>query len=882
MPEFDQRSQRVEQQWNAGHDIIQAPPPPLSDSEIQKRRYRSRLLAKIEQRQNDFFENSLRGAALKQLGLSQQSKAVLPAGSLVLYLSSDQSEHLLPTGERVVDIYKKEEVEQRLLILGAPGVGKTTTLMELGCELLALAKEDDTQPIPVVFNLLEWDIKYSLADWLVHMLIHQRHVGGKVAQEWINTDRIALLLDGLDEVQKDRRSFCIRAINEFMRNHGIASVVICSRTMDYQLQPERVEIENTIVIQPLSTKQIYECLSRGRERMGAVRTLLHNDPALLEMSTAPLMLDILMLTYVGKSVRDIPEADIPRTRQEVFEKYIAEALQSRHTIANYTFQQTTRWLAWLASQLERHRQTEFYLEHMQPDWLEERQRCFYRIAARGCTALICALLGTLIGGLAFWLVNRLALSQPKELPFISKESSFVLYTELGFGLVGGLLAGFIHRIPGEIRPAEVVSWSWKDMRHSLVKTESLTAGMPGGLLVGLVTWLLLFLFKTPSSVAVTNGLVRGLAGGFVIGLISKTIRGLIDNTQNRLQQTPLNQTVKHSARNRIFVGLIGGLVVGLAFYLIFGPLNLEISQMEGGWELYILRIGPISGLFGAFLGALIIGFTHRVKKIFSPWIIVNWLRRDIWREIIKCESLKYVLVAGLSFGLVVGSFGQNYGSISGVEAFGQVLVWELAFGLLAGLMVGLIYELISGCCGGLSNTLLDERKRIKPNQGIQRSAQNCLIVWLMSSLFTIFLFGLLFWLLPVSALFSGITQLDNALFNGPIYGILVGLSIGLIFGGAAYIQHIVLRIFLWRSGCTPWNYLRFLEYANDRRLLTRIGGGYIFVHPLLRAYFASLEGTQPTPAKGKAPAQSAACVCGYPARPGARFCPSCGRPVQSS
>ena len=68
-----------------------------------------------------------------------------------------------------------------------------------------------------------------------------------------------------------------------------------------------------------------------------------------------------------------------------------------------------------------------------------------------------------------------------------------------------------------------------------------------------------------------------------------------------------------------------------------------------------------------------------------------------------------------------------------------------------------------------------------------------------------------------------------------------GLVIGLIFGGRACIQHLVLRIMLWRGGSAPLHYVRFLDYAAGRIFLRKVGGGYIFVHRLLLEYFASLE-----------------------------------------
>ena len=47
----------------------------------------------------------------------------------------------------------------------------------------------------------------------------------------------------------------------------------------------------------------------------------------------------------------------------------------------------------------------------------------------------------------------------------------------------------------------------------------------------------------------------------------------------------------------------------------------------------------------------------------------------------------------------------------------------------------------------------------------------------------------------------------------------------------------------WRAGSIPWNYPRFLDYAAERILLRKVGGGYIFVHRLLLEYFTSLDST---------------------------------------
>jgi hypothetical protein len=70
-------------------------------------------------------------------------------------------------------------------------------------------------------------------------------------------------------------------------------------------------------------------------------------------------------------------------------------------------------------------------------------------------------------------------------------------------------------------------------------------------------------------------------------------------------------------------------------------------------------------------------------------------------------------------------------------------------------------------------------------------------------------------------------------------GLLASLGVGLQAGGGAFVKHAVLRFWLFRNGSMPWNYVRFLDYAADRVLLRKVGGGYVFLHRMLLEYFAA-------------------------------------------
>ena len=157
---------------------------------------------------------------------------------------------------------------------------------------------------------------------------------------------------------------------------------------------------------------------------------------------------------------------------------------------------------------------------------------------------------------------------------------------------------------------------------------------------------------------------------------------------------------------------------------------------------------------------------------------------------------------------------------------------------------------------------MSDQHRVVSNQGVRRSARNGLVLGLISAgivglsveLSVGLIFGLGFGLnFGLSyGLSVGLSDvLSVGLSAGLIVGLSAGLLVGLFYGGLACLQHAVVRLLLWRAGSVPWNYPRFLDFAAERILLRRVGGGYIFVHRLLLEYFASLDST-PMPAGDRA------------------------------
>ncbi|MCC5899461.1 MAG: NACHT domain-containing protein, partial [Phormidium sp. BM_Day4_Bin.17] len=131
-----------------------------------------------------------------------------------------------------------------------------------------------------------------------------------------------------------------------------------------------------------------------------------------------------------------------------------------------------------------------------------------------------------------------------------------------------------------------------------------------------------------------------------------------------------------------------------------------------------------------------------------------------------------------------------------------------------------------GLVGGLVGEEIDTK--VNDNQGIHQSIKNSLI------------FGIIFMVIGIlisAALhyFHEPMQLSEILVLGTGIGFVLGASNG---GLLSAIKHCALRITLWLFGYAPWNYSKFLRYCTDRGFLQRVGGGYRFVHALLRDHFA--------------------------------------------
>lgn len=263
-------------------------------------------------------------------------------------------------------------------------------------------------------------------------------------------------------------------------------------------------------------------------------------------------------------------------------------------------------------------------------------------------------------------------------------------------------------------------------------------------------------------------------------------------------------------------GIVGlsvcGLLIGLPLEQIFGVI--------GDWGIGV----PVGSVLGLAFGL----DSWRRGKI-EPVETLQWSWANIGSNL---RNAKW-------FWLILGFL---LGSIFVLMGIAVALVASVPLGLLAAFVptAGLLLVATSllGLSSGneLSNTAY-------PNQGIWLSFRNCCVVVGGITIAMALLpggVGVLFGAIMGGwgmALHAGIAGAQE----GAMLGVMMGLFLGgLFFGGLPFIQHFLLRLILVLSRHTPWNYVRFLDYATERIFLRKVGGGYIFIHRMLMEYFASL------------------------------------------
>ena len=306
------------------------------------------------------------------IGLQLRPDLVLPAHNLRERLSGQ-----IPSEKRIFEVFG-DDADRLMLIIGDPGAGKTTLMLQLAEKLLDVAEDDANSPIPVVANLASWSpLCKPLTAWLSDELFESYHVPREIAEEWIKNDSLSLFLDGFDEVAHAQQGACAAAINDYIRYHGFVSIVVCSRRAAIEKVGPHLGLETAVELMPPSDAQIDECLSllhRDGAPVGDIQSALRADSVFRDIVRSPMMLHVIAIAYRGQQRHTWERPGNAKERERrLWAKYIDRMFSrpEKKSTGGYERKKAINYLAWLATNLLLREHAEFLPSMLTPDWLSD-------------------------------------------------------------------------------------------------------------------------------------------------------------------------------------------------------------------------------------------------------------------------------------------------------------------------------------------------------------------------------------------------------------------------------------------------------------------------------------------------------------------------------
>jgi hypothetical protein len=321
--------------------------------------YRTDAIEAIQAYQSKRLNQSLSRLGRVRLHLEADSAAVDPPQDVSIRRPLGAT----PRWSRGVSIEKAfGELGESLVILGMPGSGKTTMLLDLARSLLDSARRDAGLPLPVVVELTTWGrLKRTLlrrkaensykdpTHWLLNQLYKTYGIGWKVAQSWLADRQLALLFDGLDEMPQADRERRVGWLNSMQETWRVPPMVVCCRTNEYERLP-KLHLQGAVTIQPLTRKLITRWLDGSP--LAGLRTALAADETLWELLDAPLWFDVMTLVFEeGSNTKSLTGKSAEKRRTELLDAYIIMELQRRKMPSRYTDDETFRSLSQLAGMI---------------------------------------------------------------------------------------------------------------------------------------------------------------------------------------------------------------------------------------------------------------------------------------------------------------------------------------------------------------------------------------------------------------------------------------------------------------------------------------------------------------------------------------------------
>ncbi|MEM6395366.1 MAG: hypothetical protein AAF741_03395 [Bacteroidota bacterium] len=362
-------------------------------------------------------------------------------------------------GKAVPDIRKAfNESGGRLLIIGEPGAGKTTVILQLACELMNAG----ISSLPIIINIATWRARFkSIKSWLEELL-PQMGFSTALTKEILDTDRILPLFDGLDELSEELRNGFLDALGEYGENEK-ANYIVSSRIEEYR-QAIDAPVKHQIKIEPLTTDQIKFAIKASQSaNKELLLDAIKQDQLLAEAIRTPFYLNAAQLLFArGRtwSFYKFEATGLAGRKEEITDRFATHALSKMED--DYPPEDSKKWLGFLAHRMAHFGLADFELVSLQGNWV--KPTWYDRILVDLIYALsIGIIVGPILGIMAFIYMNS------TEQVSITIAST-LLISLLITSIIGIVLADKLYKNGGyiQINTTNRIRISWVETLGSIL------------------------------------------------------------------------------------------------------------------------------------------------------------------------------------------------------------------------------------------------------------------------------------------------------------------------------------------------------------------------------------------------------------------------------
>lgn len=475
----------------------------------------------------------------------------------------------------------------RLVLVGGPGAGKTGAMILLLLAALEgrarlTGEERAAVPVPVWLTLGRWDpAATSLREWaasrmnLDHPALRAPDYGPGAADELLRSGRVALFLDGLDEMPEATRPQALRRISE---EAGRLRVVLTSRPDEYAWAAQFLRLWDNIAVielRPVGPAEAADYLLQGQpgprhgpwERVAAYLTA-HPGSSAARTLDNPLALSLAREAYASRDPAELTDPAVFPTEAELRGYLIDQVLVTAYP-GERQRAHVVRWLAWTAWHLGPIRDLAWWEI---PAWIPRWQLRLARV-------LVIAVVVGLINGIGLDIVSALTTGFAGNL-------AIGLAAGLAHGMATGLILGLVFGIwlgrPGRARPRALIPrWPGSaGLRRVFNDGFTLGIGLLSAWTFGIIVG------------AAGFGPVAGLAVGALV-LLAVEFRKLWSIPVADSRSATAAGAYRADRRATVLTGLTVGLVIGVAGGLSVVPVGFASPLANGlanglPWALSIL------------------------------------------------------------------------------------------------------------------------------------------------------------------------------------------------------------------------------------------------------------------------------------------------------